>query len=78
MTSKFSREFYKCLREDMTVGGAVGSSEGGFNPDANINSTDSYAPGDARAVMSIFTGASGVQTRDGMTKSKKKTKGENK
>jgi hypothetical protein len=52
-TSKFARYFKRILQEDMSAGDAgVGSGKGGFSP-TNINSSDSYAPGDARVPKSI-------------------------
>ena len=63
------------LTEDATSASALGGSPGGFEPDENIDSTDSYAPGDARVPKSIF---GGVLTRDGAAmktrKGKKKKK----
>jgi len=52
---KFEERFFKLLAEDIsTGGGALGASaQGGtiFNPDGQINSGDTYAPGDARPKM---------------------------
>lgn len=71
--NRFEREFNRVLHEDMTAGGALGGSEGGFNPAAdNISSGDSYAPDDSRIPKSIF---GGTLTRAGVTKCKKCKKG---
>jgi len=71
--NRFEREFNRVLHEDMTAGGALGGSEGGFNPAAdNITSGDSYAPDDSRIPKSIF---GGTLTRAGVTKCKKCKKG---
>ena len=59
------------LTEDATSASALGGSPGGFEPDENIDSTDSYAPGDARVPKSIF---GGVLTRDGAAMKTKKGK----
>ena len=57
--------------EDMTTGGAMGGSAGGFSPSTgNINSADSYAPGDAR----IATPSKFIQKRSGAIKMKIKRK----
>ena len=56
------KQFYY---ESMTVGGAMGGSNGGFSPD-NISGSDFYAPGDAR----IPKGGA-VYTRSGKIKRKK-------
>ncbi len=61
-TVTFKQFFY----ENMTVGSALGGSEGGFSPD-NISSSDFYAPGDAR----IPKGGA-VYTRAGKLKRKKR------
>lgn len=68
---KFEMKFRKLIEEDMTAAGVVGGSVGGFNPDSNINSTDFYAPGDARRPQSIFAG---VLTRKGLSKKRKRRK----
>ena len=47
-SSKFEHIFLYYLHEDMVTSNTVGGSAGGFDPDGNINSSDSYAPGDAR------------------------------
>lgn len=52
----------------MTVGGALGGSEGGFSPD-NPTSSDFYAPGDARLPANY-----GTYTRKGKIKRKRKRK----
>lgn len=52
-TGKFARYFKRLLQVEMTTGDAgVGSGGGGFSP-TNINSSDSYAPGDARVPKAI-------------------------
>ncbi len=52
-TGKFARYFKRLLQVETTTGDAgVGSGSGGFSP-SNINSTDSYAPGDARVPKAI-------------------------
>lgn len=71
-SGRFEREFFKVLREDMTAGGVVGGSEGGFSPADSITSSDFYATDDSRVPMSIF---GGVLTRGGKTKCKKCKKG---
>ena len=67
--SKFEQRFLQALREDVTVGSALGGSEG--LEGGSVGNTDSYAPGDQRIPKSIF---SGVITRGGSTKNKKKKK----
>ena len=71
---KFEERFFKLLEEDISVGGgSLGTSaQGGtiFNPDGQINSGDTYAPGDARKPKML----GGVQTRSGSTSKKKKDK----
>ncbi len=65
------KEYFQMYIEDMTAGGAMGGSTGGFNPAAgNINSTDSYATGDARLATSSKT----IQKRSGSIKMKIKRK----
>ena len=66
--SIFERRFLKCLEEDVTVGGALGGSEGLEGGSVGNTDTDSYATGDQRVPASIF---SGVIKRDGMAKCKK-------
>jgi len=62
-------EYFSMYMEDMTAGGAVGSSAGGFNPSSNsITSTDSYARGDAR----IATPNGPIQKRSGAVKTNRK------
>jgi len=52
-TGKFARYFKRLLQVEMTAGDAgVGSGKGGFSS-TNINSTDSYAPGDMRTATPI-------------------------
>ena len=68
--SIFERRFFKCLEEDVTVGGALGGSEG--LEGGSVGNTDSYATGDQRVPASIF---GGVFTRSGSTKCKKCKKG---
>ena len=48
-SGKFERIFLKMLKEDMTAGagGALGTGSS-YSPPGNINSGDTYAPGDAR------------------------------
>jgi len=76
-SGRFERIFFKMLKEDMTAGagGALGTGDG-FNPSkGNIDSSDWYAPGDARVPYKIGR----VQTRkgnaeDSETKRKRKKK----
>tara|TARA_R100001594_G_scaffold20766_1_gene40212 strand:+ start:656 stop:934 length:279 start_codon:yes stop_codon:yes gene_type:complete len=68
-TSKFEKLFLKMLEEDMTTGASFGGSNGGYNPgDGDINSSDWYAPGDARNP----TPDGKVQARKKKKKKKKK------
>ena len=76
---KFESQFFKLLSEDLAEenmsvgGGALGTAaQGGtiFNPDSQINSADTYAPGDARKPKML----GGVQTRSGSASKKKKDK----
>ncbi len=78
---KFESQFFKLLSEDLAEenisvgGGALGTAaQGGtiFNPDSQINSADTYAPGDARKPKML----GGVQTRSGSASKKKKIKRE--
>jgi len=69
-SGKFAKIFINLLKEDSTAGGSLGGVQG-FDPDGNINSSDFYAPGDAR----LPKGSKKVQTRNGTAKSKKKKKG---
>jgi hypothetical protein len=72
-TSKFERLFLKMLEEDMTTGASFGGSSGGYNPgDGDINSSDWYAPGDARNP----TPDGKVQVRKKKKKKKKKEEDE--
>jgi hypothetical protein len=74
-SNKFACAFLKLIAEDITAASALGSSEGGFNPEAGvINSTDFYAKGDAR----IATPPSVVQTRKGAIKRRRSKKKKNK
>ena len=62
-SGRFERIFFKMLREHNTAGagGALGTGDG-FNPGkGNIDSSDWYAPGDARVPYKIGK----VQTRKG-------------
>jgi len=65
------KEYFQTYYEDMTAGGVVGGSAGGFSPDSPTSS-DFYAPGDAR----IATSSKIVQKRLGIIKvtTKKKRK----
>lgn len=67
--SIFERKFLRCL-EEMDTGSVLGGSEG--LEGGSVGNTDSYAPGDNRIPISIF---SGVVKRDGITKCKKCKKG---
>ena len=71
---KFEERFFKLLAEDIsTGGGALGTAAASsdiFNPATNINSGDTYAPGDARKAKML----GGVQTRSGSASKKKKDK----
>ena len=77
---KFESQFFKLLSKDLAEenisvgGGALGAAaQGGtiFNPDSQINSADTYAPGDARKPKML---GSGTQTRSGYVSKKKKDK----
>ena len=71
-TGRFEKRFFKLLGED-NIAGAGGSLGGGagFDPGTGeINSSDWYAPGDARNP----TPSGKVQTRKGAVGSKKKKK----
>jgi len=61
------------LKEDMTAGagGALGSGSS-YNPPGEVNSGDTYAPGDARVPKVLGKGK--VQTRKGSAGGKKKKK----
>lgn len=63
------KEYFQLYIEDMTAGGAMGGSAGGFSP-SNPSSTDFYAPGDAR----IATPDKYIRTRSGIIRRKRKTK----
>ena len=76
---KFESQFFKLISEDLAEesmsvgGGALGpAAQGGksFNPDGQIDSGDTYAPGDARNLKML----GGVQTRSGSASKKKKDK----
>ena len=77
---KFESQFFKLISEDLAEesssvgGGALGTAaQGGkiFNPDGQIDSGDTYAPGDARKPKML---GSGTQTRSGYVSKKKKDK----
>ena len=73
-SGRFEQLFFRVLKEDMTAGagGALGTGSG-FDPGAGeINSSDWYAPGDARVPKLLGKGK--VQTRKGSTGGKKKKK----
>lgn len=61
------KEYFEIYVEEMTVGGVMGGSSGGFSP-SNPTSSDFYAPGDAR----IVTPDKYIRTRAGNIKRKKK------
>ena len=61
------KEYFEIYVEEMTVGGAMGGSTGGFSPN-NPTSSDFYAPGDAR----IATPDQYIRTRAGAIKRNKK------
>tara|TARA_R100000900_G_scaffold36947_1_gene30507 strand:+ start:202 stop:456 length:255 start_codon:yes stop_codon:yes gene_type:complete len=67
-SNKFEQIFLYYLHEDIDTTGALGGSPGGFNPPENINSSDFYAPGDARRPKVL----GGIQTRGTLIKKKKK------
>ena len=70
-TGRFEQLFFKILRENNTAGGegSLGSGSG-FNPSkGEIDSSDWYAPGDARIPKLLGKGK--VQTRKGPKKKKK-------
>ena len=74
-SGRFERIFFKMLRENNTAGGAEGSlgSGSGFNPGTGeIDSSDWYAPGNAKITKVLGKGK--VQTRKGSTGGKKKKK----
>ena len=73
-SGRFEQLFFRVLKEDMTAGagGALGTGSG-FDPEAGeIDSSDWYAPGDARIPKLLGKGK--VQTRKGSTGGKKKKK----
>ncbi len=63
-------ECYEGYIIEMTAGGVMGGSAGGFDPANNITSADSYAPRDYR----IATPSKIIQKRGGATKMKLKRK----
>ena len=63
------KEYFKIYVEDITAGGAMGGSVGGFSSN-NPTSSDFYAPGDAR----IATPSKIIQKRNGAIKLKSKRK----
>ena len=67
---EFQKIVEELLQEDMTAGGEGSSFGPGVVNTADQNSSDSYAPGDARTPSSIFGGA--VLTRGGLKRTKKK------
>ena len=76
---KFESQFFKLISEDLAEesmsvgGGALGpAAQGGksFDPDGQIDSGDTYAPGDARKPKMLGS----VQTRSGSVSKKKKDK----
>lgn len=73
-SGKFERIFIKLIHEDSsTGGGALGAAAvtGGYDPaTGHINSSDFYAPGDAR----IPKGSKVILTRNGALKKRKKRK----
>ena len=72
-TSKFAQYFLKHLKE-MTTGDAGVGSTGGFSGE-NINSSDFYAPGDARNLFGKYSKHKPkVQTRSGKRSKKSKRK----
>ena len=70
-SGRFEQLFFKVLKEDMTAGagGALGSGSS-YNPPGEVNSGDTYAPGDARVPKVLGKGK--VQTRKGSAGGKKK------
>ena len=75
-SGKFEQLFFKVLKEDMTAGtgGALGTGSG-YNPSkGEIDSSDWYAPGDARVPKLLGKGK--VQTRKGTAGGKKNKKKE--
>lgn len=69
-SNKFEQLFLYYLHEDITTTNTVGESPGGFDPDSNINSTDSYAPGDSRKPDIL----GGIQRRGALNLKKKRRK----
>jgi len=61
------KEYFELYVEDMTVGGVMGGSAGGFSAN-NPNSSDFYARGDAR----IATPDPYIRTRSGAIKRRRK------
>jgi hypothetical protein len=68
-TVTFKQYFY----ENMTVGAALGGSNGGFSPD-NISGSDFYAPGDARIPKggAVYTRAGKLRRKKRKQKNKSK------
>lgn len=73
-TSKFEKAFINILQEDTSAGGSLGTSDGGFDPATNINSSDFYARGDAR----IPKGGKPIQRRPGISPILKKKRSKKK
>ena len=48
MKSTFENTFLRLINEDITADTSFGEFDDIFDPDNNIYSSDSYAPGDAR------------------------------
>lgn len=69
-SNKFEQLFLYYLYEDITTSNTVGESPGGFDPEGNISSTDSYAPGDSRKPDIL----GGIQRREALNLKKKKNK----
>ena len=73
-SGRFERIFFKMIREQNIAGagGALGAGSG-FDPESGeVDSSDWYAPGDARIPKVLGKGK--VQTRKGSTGGKRKKK----
>ena len=70
-SGKFERIFLRMLKEEMTAGagGALGGGSS-YNPPGQINSADTYAPGDYRTAAAVAA----LDSRRGAVGKKKKRK----
>lgn len=69
-SNKFEQLFLYYLHENITTTNTVGESPGGFDPDGDINSTDSHATGDSRKSKIL----GGIQRRSALNLKKKRRK----